>query len=65
MRKDKQERHGRLCGLIECVVAENRADGTPAIFEGQEWAVAPLPIWADWLGVSVDAITDLIKVAPQ
>lgn len=61
MRADKKNRHTRLCELIESTIEEALAADEECFFEGYHWAIRPLTDWADMLGVSVDAITDLIK----
>lgn len=64
MRADKKKRHTRLCELIEATIEEALAADEECFFEGYHWAIRPLTDWADILGVSVDAITDLIKEPP-
>ena len=64
MRADKLARHQRLCELIEQTIAEAIEQGEDCEFEGYCWAIRPQSVWAELLGVSVDAITDLIKEPP-
>ncbi len=59
MRKDAQERHTKLCTLIqESVETEGQE------FEGNKWAVMPRAVWAKMLGVDKKTISRLIKHPP-
>lgn len=58
-RRDKAERHERLCDLIRHTVdTEGQED------DGQIWAFKSLPDWADLLGVSTKTISRLIREPP-
>jgi hypothetical protein len=64
MRLDKKTRHERLCILVKETISEILASGNECDFEGFQWAVRPLADWAELLDVSVDTVTDLIKIPP-
>ena len=58
-RRDKAERHKRLCDLIQATVdTEGQED------DGQTWAVKPLTEWAELLGVSTKTVSRLIREPP-
>lgn len=59
MRKDKQERHEKLCALIEETIAEH-----PQEFEGHTWAIRPQADWCELVGVSDRTLRDLTKIPP-
>lgn len=59
MRADAKERHTKLCALIQDVVA---TDGQE--FEGNVYAILPLSVWADQLGVSTKTVSRLIRYEP-
>lgn len=60
MRKDRKEKHERLCKLIEDDI---QADPSQE-FEGHRWAVRPQAEWCGLLGVSDRTLRDLTKIAP-
>jgi len=65
MRRDKQQRHERLCALIEQTISHALPGGRTFELEGHVWAVRTLSEWASLLGVkSIDTVSDLIKIAP-
>ncbi|PAL22806.1 hypothetical protein CD928_12230 [Sphingopyxis sp. GW247-27LB] len=65
LRRDKFERHERLCKLIQQTIEGTLTGGMAYDFEGFVWAVRPEPEWAKLVGVkSVDTITDLTKLPP-
>lgn len=60
MRKDRQEKHDRLCRLINEVIEANE----PQTFEGYNWAILPQSEWCKLLGVSDRTLRELIKITP-
>lgn len=59
MRKDRRQRHEKLCTLIEDTIALH-----PQEFEGETWAVRPQADWCELLGVSDRTLRDLTKIPP-
>lgn len=59
LRKDKRERHEKLCKLITESI---ETDGQE--FDGHVWAVRYQEDWADMLGVNVRTLRRLIKAPP-
>lgn len=60
MRADAKERHTKLCALIQ---KEVKREGQE--FEGHVWAILPLSVWADMLGVtSAKTVSRLIRHEP-
>jgi len=59
MRIDKQQRHDRLCEMIQQTITESGYDK-----DGHQWAVRSMDDWAQDVGVTGRSIHALVKIAP-